>query len=109
MPYSSPDQLLGGIDVGFMTLPIYRAFVVVVSLLTCVGTWFVIERTKIGAYLRAGTENPRLVEAFGVNVPLMVTLTYGFGVALAGFAGVLAAPVMQVSPLMGQNLSLIHI
>ncbi len=107
LPYSAPDQLLGGIDVGFMTLPIYRAFVVVVSLLTCVGTWFVIERTKIGAYLRAGTENPRLVEAFGVNVPLMVTLTYGFGVALAGFAGVLAAPVMQVSPLMGQNLIMV--
>jgi branched-chain amino acid transport system permease protein len=107
LPYSPPEQLTGGIDVGFMTLPIYRAFVVVASLLACFGTWFVIERTKLGAYLRAGTENPKLVEAFGVNVPLMVTLTYGFGVALAAFAGVLAAPVMQVSPLMGQNLIIV--
>ncbi len=107
LPYSPPEQLMGGIDVGFMTLPIYRAFVVVASLVACFGTWFVIERTKLGAYLRAGTENPKLVEAFGVNVPLMVTLTYGFGVALAAFAGVLAAPVMQVSPLMGQNLIIV--
>jgi len=107
LPYSTPDLLTGGIDVGFMTLPIYRAFVVVASLTACFATWFVIERTKLGAYLRAGTENPKLVEAFGVNVPLMVTLTYGFGVALAAFAGVLAAPVMQVSPLMGQNLIIV--
>ena len=88
-------------------MPNYRGFVVVASILTCLATWFVIEKTKLGAYLRAGTENPRLVEAFGVNVPLMITLTYGFGVALAGLAGVLAAPVMQVSPLMGQNLIII--
>ena len=87
-----------------MILPNYRAWVVVASLVVCFATWYVIERTKLGAYLRAGTENPRLVEAFGINVPLMVTLTYGFGVALAGFAGVLAAPVLQVSPLMGSNL-----
>lgn len=107
LPYSPPEQLQGGIDVGFMTLPIYRAFVVLASLAACFLTWYVIERTKLGAYLRAGTENPKLVEAFGVNVPLMVTLTYGFGVALAAFAGVLAAPVMQVSPLMGQNLIIV--
>ena len=87
-----------------MMLPIYRAWVVVASLLVCLATWFVIEKTRLGAYLRAGTENPRMVEAFGINVPLMVTLTYGFGVALAAFAGVLAAPVLQVSPLMGSNL-----
>jgi branched-chain amino acid transport system permease protein len=107
LPYSAPEQLSGGIDLGFMVLPIYRAFVVVASLAACFATWFVIERTKLGAYLRAGTENPRLVEAFGVNVPLMITLTYGFGVALAAFAGVLAAPVIQVSPLMGQNLIIV--
>jgi branched-chain amino acid transport system permease protein len=107
LPYAAPEQLSGGIDLGFMTLPIYRAFVVVASLAACFVTWFVIERTKLGAYLRAGTENPRLVEAFGVNVPRMVTLTYGFGVALAAFAGVLAAPVTQVSPLMGQNLIIV--
>jgi branched-chain amino acid transport system permease protein len=87
-----------------MMLPIYRAWVVVASLAVCLATWFVIEKTRLGAYLRAGTENPRMVEAFGINVPLMVTLTYGFGVALAAFAGVLAAPVLQVSPLMGSNL-----
>jgi branched-chain amino acid transport system permease protein len=81
--------------------------VVVASVAVCLSTWFVIERTKLGAYLRAGTENPKLVEAFGVNVPLMVTLTYGFGVALAGFAGVLAAPIIQVQPLMGQNLIIV--
>ena len=106
-PYSPPDQLTGAIDMGFMMLPIYRAWVVVASLAVCFGTWFVIEKTKLGAYLRAGTENPKLVEAFGVNVPMMVTLTYGFGVALAAFAGVLAAPVMQVTPLMGQNLIIV--
>jgi branched-chain amino acid transport system permease protein len=107
LPYAPPEQLTGGIDLGFMMLPVYRAFVVVASLAACFATWFVIERTKLGAYLRAGTENPKLVEAFGVNVPLMVTLTYGFGVALAAFAGVLAAPVTQVSPLMGQNLIIV--
>ena len=103
-PYSVPEALSGATDLGFMVLPNYRAWVVVASLVVCFATWFVIEKTPIGAYLRAGTENPKLVEAFGINVPLMVTLTYGFGVALAAFAGVLAAPVIQVSPLMGSNL-----
>ena len=106
-PYSVPDALTGATDLGFMVLPNYRAWVVVASLVVCFATWFVIEKTKLGAYLRAGTENPKLVEAFGINVPLMVTLTYGFGVALAGFAGVLAAPVIQVSPLMGSNLIIV--
>ncbi len=104
LPYSVPEQLAGATDLGFMILPNYRAWVVAASLTVCLGTWFVIEKTRLGAYLRAGTENPKMVEAFGVNVPLMVTLTYAFGVALAGFAGVLAAPVLQVSPLMGSNL-----
>jgi len=104
LPYSAPEALRGATDLGFMIMPNYRGWVVAVSLLICSLTWYVIERTKLGAYLRAGTENPRLVEAFGVNVPLMVTMTYAFGVALAAFAGVLATPVMQVSPLMGQNL-----
>jgi len=104
LPYSVPSQLAGATDLGFMLLPNYRAWVVVASLTVCLMTWFVIEKTRLGAYLRAGTENPKMVEAFGVNVPLMVTLTYGFGVALAGFAGVLAAPILQVSPLMGSNL-----
>jgi len=103
-PYAVPELLTGATDLGFMILPNYRAWVVVASLTVCLMTWFVIEKTRLGAYLRAGTENPKMVEAFGVNVPLMVTLTYGFGVALAGFAGVLAAPVLQVSPLMGSNL-----
>ena len=103
-PYPVPSALRGATNLGFMILPNYRAWVVVASLVVCFATWYVIERTKLGAYLRAGTENPRLVEAFGINVPLMVTLTYGFGVALSGFAGVLAAPVLQVSPLMGSNL-----
>ena len=103
-PFSVPEQLTGATDLGFMMLPIYRAWVVAASLVVCLATWFVIEKTRLGAYLRAGTENPKMVEAFGINVPLMVTLTYGFGVALAGFAGVLAAPVLQVSPLMGSNL-----
>lgn len=103
-PFSVPDALAGATDLGFMVLPNYRAWVVVASLIVCFATWFVIEKTRLGAYLRAGTENPKLVEAFGINVPLMVTLTYGFGVALAAFAGVLAAPVIQVSPLMGSNL-----
>ena len=105
--YDAPELLDGATDLGFMVLPNYRAWVVVVSLVVCFATWFVIERTKLGAYLRAGTENPRLVEAFGVNVPLMVTLTYAFGAALAAFAGVLAAPVIQVTPLMGQNLIIV--
>jgi len=107
LQYSPPEALRGATNVGFMYLPNYRAWVVVASLAVCFATWYAIEKTRLGAYLRAGTENPRLVEAFGVNVPLMVTLTYGFGVALAAFAGVLAAPVIQVSPLMGQNLIII--
>ncbi|AQV96967.1 branched-chain amino acid ABC transporter permease [Cupriavidus necator] len=107
LPYSPPEALQGASDLGFMRLPNYRVWVVGASLAVCLSTWYVIEKTKLGAYLRAGTENPKMVEAFGVNVPLMVTLTYGFGVALAAFAGVLAAPVMQVSPLMGQNLIIV--
>ena len=107
LAYDTPDQLVGATNLGFMMLPIYRAWVVLASLMVCLATWFVIEKTRLGAYLRAGTENPRLVEAFGINVPLMVTLTYGFGVALAAFAGVLAAPVIQVTPLMGQNLIIV--
>jgi len=103
-PYTAPEALSGATDLGFMTLPNYRAWVVLASVLVCLATWFVIERTRLGAYLRAGTENPKLTQAFGINVPLMVTLTYGFGVALAAFAGVLAAPLTQVSPLMGSNL-----
>ncbi|NLC35522.1 MAG: branched-chain amino acid ABC transporter permease [Alcaligenaceae bacterium] len=106
-PYSTPALLQGGVNLGFMYLPIYRAWVVVASIVVCLATWFIIEKTRLGALLRAGTENPQLVEAFGVNVPLMVTHTYGFGVALAGFAGVLAAPIMQVSPLMGSNLIIV--
>ena len=107
LAYNTPEALSGGTNLGFMFLPNYRAWVVAVSLVVCFATWYAIEKTRLGAYLRAGTENPRLVEAFGVNVPLMVTLTYGFGVALAAFAGVLAAPVIQISPLMGQNLIII--
>ncbi|EON12821.1 MULTISPECIES: branched-chain amino acid ABC transporter permease [Pandoraea] len=103
-PFDAPEALSGATNLGFMFMPNYRAWVVVASLIVCFLTWFVIEKTKIGAYLRAGTENPKLVEAFGVNVPLMITLTYGFGVALAAFAGVLAAPVIQISPLMGQSM-----
>jgi len=106
-PFSVPSQLAGATDLGFMILPNYRAWVVFASIVVCLMTWFVIEKTRLGAYLRAGTENPKMVEAFGINVPLMVTLTYGFGVALAGFAGVLAAPVLQVSPLMGSNLIIV--
>jgi len=106
-PFETPAALQGATDLGFMILPNYRAWVVLASLSVCLATWFVIEKTKLGAYLRAGTENPKLVEAFGVNVPLMVTLTYGFGVALAGFAGVLAAPIIQVTPLMGSNLIIV--
>ncbi|KND61461.1 High-affinity branched-chain amino acid transport system permease protein LivH [Candidatus Burkholderia verschuerenii] len=103
-PYDVPSVLQGATNLGFMFLPNYRAWVVVASLIVCFATWFVIEKMRVGAYLRAGTENPKLVEAFGINVPLMITLTYGFGVALAAFAGVLAAPVIQVSPLMGQSM-----
>lgn len=107
LAYSTPEALSGGTNLGFMFLPNYRAWVVVASLVVCFATWYAIEKTRLGAYLRAGTENPRLVEAFGVNVPLMITLTYAFGAGLAAFAGVLAAPVIQISPLMGQNLIII--
>jgi branched-chain amino acid transport system permease protein len=105
--YPVPEALQGGANLGFMFLPRYRAWVVLVSLVVCFGSWFVIERTKLGAYLRAGTENPRLLQAFGVNVPRMMTLTFGFGVALAGFAGVMAAPIYQVSPSMGSSLIIV--
>jgi len=105
--YPVPELLQGGANLGFMFLPRYRAWVVVVSIAVCFATWFFIERTRLGSYLRAGTENPRLLQAFGVNVPVMLTLTYGFGVALAGFAGVMAAPIYQVSPAMGSNLIIV--
>ena len=105
--YDTPELLEGATNLGFMIMPNDRAWVVVASVVVCIGTWYVIEKTKLGAYLRAGTENPRLVEAFGINVPVMVTLTYAFGAALAAFAGVLAAPVYQVTPLMGQNLIIV--
>ena len=107
LPYGIPAQLQGGQNLGFMFLPNYRAWVVVFSLATCLTTWYVIERTKLGSYLRAATENPTLVRAFGINVPRMITLTYGFGVALAALAGVLAAPIYQVSPLMGADLIIV--
>ncbi len=106
-PYEVPAALRGATDLGFMVLPNYRAWVVAVSLLVCLATWYVIERTPLGARLRAGTENAALTKAFGVNVPRMITLTYGFGVALAALAGVLAAPIMQVQPLMGSNLIIV--
>jgi branched-chain amino acid transport system permease protein len=107
LPYQMPEVLTGGFNLGFMFLPKYRAWVIVASLAVCLATWYVIERTKLGAYLRAGTENPALVQAFGINVPRMITLTYGFGVALAAFAGVMAAPIYQVSPLMGADLIIV--
>jgi branched-chain amino acid transport system permease protein len=106
-PYPIPKELAGGQNLGFMFLPIYRAWVIVASLIVCFGTWFVIERTKLGSYLRAATENPQLVQAFGVNVPRMITLTYGFGVALAALAGVMAGPIYQVSPQMGADLIIV--
>jgi branched-chain amino acid transport system permease protein len=105
--YPVPTALQGGVNLGFMYLPLYRAWVVVISVLVCTVCWYVIEQTKLGAYLRAGTENPKLLQAFGVNVPLMFTVTYGFGVALAAFAGVMAAPVYQVTPLMGSSLIIV--
>jgi branched-chain amino acid transport system permease protein len=107
LPYRIPGALAGGQNLGFMVLPNYRAWVIVFSLLVCLGTWWVIERTKLGAYLRAATENPTLVRAFGINVPRMITLTYGFGVGLAALAGVLAAPIYQVNPLMGADLIIV--
>lgn len=107
MPYQIPKQLTGGQNLGFMFLPNYRAWVVCFSLFVCLATWFVIERTKLGSYLRAATENPALVRAFGINVPRMITLTYGFGVALAALAGVLSAPINQVRPMMGADLIIV--
>jgi branched-chain amino acid transport system permease protein len=107
LPYQMPDALRGGQNLGFMFLPNYRAWVIVFSLFVCLGTWFVIERTRLGAYLRAATENPTLVRAFGINVPRMITLTYGFGVGLAALAGVMAAPIYNVSPQMGADLIIV--
>ena len=106
-PYPVPPLLAGGTNLGFMFLPIYRGWVVVASLVVCLGTWLLIEKTMFGSYLRAATENPKLVQAFGVNVPVLLTLTYGLGSALAGLAGILAAPVYQVSPLMGSDLIIV--
>jgi branched-chain amino acid transport system permease protein len=106
-PYAIPAQLAGGQNLGFMFLPNYRAWVIVASVGICFGTWYLIERTKLGSYLRAATENATLVQAFGINVPRMVTLTYGFGVGLAALAGVMAAPIYQVSPLMGSNIIIV--
>ena len=107
LPYTVPESLRGGQNLGFMFLPNYRAWVIGASLAVCIATWFVIERTRLGAYLRAATENPTLVRAFGINVPRMITLTYGFGVALAAFAGVMAAPIYNVSPQMGAELIIV--
>jgi branched-chain amino acid transport system permease protein len=107
LPYAIPAALTGGYNLGFMFLPTYRAWAIAFSLAVCLATWYVIERTKLGSYLRAATENPALVRAFGVNVPRMITLTYGFGVALAALAGVLAAPIYQVNPLMGADLIIV--
>jgi branched-chain amino acid transport system permease protein len=107
IPYDMPAALAGGQNLGFMFLPNYRAWVIVASLVVCLATWFVTEKTKLGSYLRAATENPALVQAFGINVPRMITLTYGFGVALAAFAGVMAAPIYQVNPLMGADLIIV--
>jgi branched-chain amino acid transport system permease protein len=107
LPYSVPESLQGGRNLGFVFLPNYRAWVIAASLVVCLGTWFVIERTKLGSYLRAATENPALVRAFGINVPRMITLTYGFGAGLAALAGVMAAPIYNVSPQMGSELIIV--
>ncbi|MGK2907228.1 MAG: branched-chain amino acid ABC transporter permease [Desulfuromonadales bacterium] len=107
LSYPIPDIFQGGVNLGFMFLPYYRAWVIVASLSVCFATWYIIERTKLGSYLRAATENPELLQAFGINVPLMITLTFGYGVALAGFAGVLAAPIYQVTPVMGSNMIIV--
>jgi branched-chain amino acid transport system permease protein len=107
LPYSIPPALQGGYNLGFMFLPTYRAWVILFSLLVCITTWFVIERTKLGSYLRAATENPTLVGTFGINVPRMITITYGFGVGLAALAGVMAAPIYNVSPQMGSELIIV--
>lgn len=106
-PYATPEILSGGVNLGFMYLPIYRGWVVVASLIVCIGTWILIEKTRLGAYLRAATENPVLVQSFGINVPLLLTLTYGLGAGLAALAGIMAAPIYQVSPLMGSNLIIV--
>jgi branched-chain amino acid transport system permease protein len=107
LSYPIPDIFQGGANLGFMFLPYYRAWVIAASLSVCFATWYVIERTKLGSYLRAATENPELLQAFGINVPLMITLTFGYGVALAGFAGVLAAPIYQVTPVMGSSMIIV--
>jgi branched-chain amino acid transport system permease protein len=107
MPYVIPNELAGGVNLGFMFLPLYRGWVIIASVIVCLATWYVIERTRIGTYLRAATENPTLVQAFGINVPRLITLTYGFGVGLAAFAGVMAAPIYQVNPLMGADLIIV--
>jgi len=107
LPYRIPDELSGGINLGFMFLPKYRAWVIIASVAVCAATWYMIERTKLGSYLRAATENRALVQAFGINVPRMITLTYGFGVGLAAFAGVMAAPIYQVNPQMGANMIIV--
>ncbi|WP_439576199.1 branched-chain amino acid ABC transporter permease [Phreatobacter sp.] len=107
LPYQIPDELRGGRNLGFMFLPNYRGWVVVASLVVCLATWFIIEKTRLGAYLRAATENPTLTQAFGINVPLLITVTYGFGVGLAAFAGVLAAPIYSVNPNMGADLIIV--
>lgn len=106
-PYPAPSQLTGAVNLGFMVLPIYRGWVVIASLIVCLATWALIEKTKLGAYLRAATENPTLVKAFGINVPLLLTFTYALGAALAGVAGIMAAPIYQVSPLMGSNIIIV--
>jgi branched-chain amino acid transport system permease protein len=106
-PYVIPKELAGGINLGFMFLPLYRGWVIIASVIVCLATWYVIERTKLGTYLRAATENAALVQAFGINVPRLITLTYGFGVGLAAFAGVMAAPIYQVNPLMGADLIIV--
>ena len=105
--YSMPDVFKGGMNLGFMFLPYYRAWVIVIALLVCFGTWFMIEKTKLGAYLRAGTEDSQLMQGFGINVPLLVSLTYGFGVMLAAFAGALAAPIYSVTPVMGSHILIV--
>ena len=107
LPYPMPEALQGGQNLGFMFLPNYRAWVIVASVTVCLGTWFMIEKTKLGSYLRAATENPQLTQAFGINVPRMVTLTYGFGVGLAALAGAMAAPIYSVNPLMGEHLIIV--